>query len=58
MRKPPRFWEKTFASLGFVRRKKTTKAKQRRPRGLQIETLEPKVLLATDLFDASLSPNR
>ena len=46
MRKPPRFWEKTFASLGFVRRREGAKFGQRKSRAMRFESLEPRQLLS------------
>ena len=47
MRKPPRFWEKTFASLGFVRRKgKKPRSLARASRLMTIEPLEVRQLLS------------
>jgi hypothetical protein len=45
MRKPPWFWERTFASLGFVRRRGKKQARPRAHRLMQIEPLESRLCL-------------
>ncbi len=47
MRKPPRFWESTFASLPFVRRRNNKpRPRARTGRPMMIESLEPRQLLS------------
>ena len=47
MRKSPRFWERTFASLGFVRRKnKKPRSRPRAGRPLRIEKLDEREMLS------------
>jgi autotransporter-associated beta strand protein len=55
MRKPPRFWEKTFASLGFGRREEKKRAAARATRLMSFEALEPRHLLTALLWDPAQS---
>ena len=49
MRKSPRFWERTFASLGFVRRRnKKPRSRPRAGRPLRIEKLDEREMLSGD----------
>ena len=50
MRKPPQFWENTLARLG-LRRIKSRKTGQRKPRVMHIEPLEPRQMLSGGTSD-------